>query len=74
MHDSADAPSAQLVVMGRFALNTHKSATQFEINLFGREQDEQLIKLTVTGLSDHRNQLYELTPVRSSVQLFASQE
>jgi hypothetical protein len=61
-HDAPNDPVSQLIVMGRFALAGAKGALRFQIGLFGKHSDEQLLKITMTRKSDYQEHVFELTP------------
>jgi hypothetical protein len=65
--DAAD----QLTVMGRFVLADAKAELQFQVDLFGKQSTEQLLKITATRKSDNQEHIFKLTPVASAGILFA---
>ena len=70
-HDASDESIAQLTIMGRFALAGAKAALRFQVDLFGKQSTEQLLKITATRQSDHQEYILELTPVMSAGTLFS---
>mgnify|MGYP003624317388 CR=1 FL=1 len=75
-HDSPNAPSTQLVVMGRFTLENVKQvpdyqALRYQVKLFSKDPDEQPLTVTATRKIDKQKHTFELVPKQSSVILFS---
>jgi hypothetical protein len=70
-HDASDNSIEQLTILGRFALAGAKAALRFQVDLFGKQSTEQLLKITATRQSDKRELVFELTPVKPAGMLFA---
>jgi hypothetical protein len=69
-HDSPEEAVSQLIVMGRFSLASAKGALRFQVGLFGKHSDEQLLKITMTRKSDNQEHVFELTPATPAGVLF----
>ena len=71
--EAPDAPASQLVVMGRFQLDSpdrHDRALRLRTDLFGDAQAERSLAITVTRGAERG--LMTLTPQRSQKALFSS--
>jgi len=69
-HHSPNAPTSQLIVMGRFALVDANSVLHYQVNLFGKSAAEQLLEITATRKADKQKHVFELTAKESIVSLF----
>jgi hypothetical protein len=67
--ESPDAPSAQLVVLGRFALAVQSQKLRLRVDLFGTAQSEQTFQIKVLRLSEA--QWLVFSPTQSEHALFA---
>ncbi len=73
--EAPTAPSAQLVVLGRFALasaHSTESVLRFETGLFGKAADERSFQVTATRPATGQKQLLVLTPQQPARALFPS--
>jgi hypothetical protein len=70
-HDVQNESISQLTVLGRFVLADAKAELHFQVDLFGKQATEQLLKITATRKSDNQEHVFELTPVASAGILFA---
>lgn len=69
-HHAPKAPASQLIVMGRYTLNTSSSELEYQIGLFGNNATEKTIAITATRKEDGSKQKIELSPKRPSSALF----
>jgi hypothetical protein len=69
-HSLPTTPSSQIVITGRFVLTTPDRQLRYSIGLFGKKADEQLFNITAINSAEHKKQLIELTPHKSSTSLF----
>lgn len=69
-HHQSEAPVSQLIVMGRFALDEKYDAHRFQVNLFGENQDEKVLKITATNKQKALKSVFELTPNEHKSSLF----
>jgi hypothetical protein len=67
---SPEVPLSQLVVMGRFSLAGAEGELCFQVDLFGKQSTEQLLKVTATRKSDSKEHVFELTPATPTGFLF----
>ncbi|MDP3273906.1 MAG: HupE/UreJ family protein [Deltaproteobacteria bacterium] len=69
--DAPTAPAAQLIVLGRFALQ-NTSPLQLHLGLFGLDPSEQSTHITVTRRATAQTQLAVFSPHNHTAELFPS--
>lgn len=69
-HDDPIAPTKQLVVMGRFVLDSSSTKLSFHAGLFGQQPDEQVLTVTAKDKARALKHKMVLTPEQNNVQLF----
>ena len=68
-HDTSAGFISQLVVLGRFSLAENSHVLLFNNGLYGREETEQLVRMSATRQSDGKRYVLELTPEAPSGEL-----
>jgi hypothetical protein len=69
-HDQPQAPSLQLIVMGKFELHDNKSPLQYQMALFGNDATEQAFKVTANDKAKGLRQVITFTPNKTAITLF----
>ena len=69
-HEAPKDPASQLIVMGKFILNDLNSALIYQVDIFGKQQFEQILDMTVKNKVKGLKQVFRLTPDAASAELF----
>lgn len=70
--DDIDGSAKQLVVLGRFAVESASKALTLEIGVFGKDLDEQLLNVSVTDATTSRQETLSFSPDKTSHRVFGS--
>lgn len=70
-HHKPNAPVSQIVVMGKFMLATENANMRFQVDLYGKTVEEQLIKVTASNKRLEKINVVNLTPTQSHAVLFS---
>lgn len=69
-HDDPANPSLQLIVMGRFALQTASNDLRLTVDLYGTGHSEKQLKFSARRRSRAQDDSFELSPDQPAHQLF----
>lgn len=72
-HDAPKMPADQIIVMGRFVLESSSRDLHFHVGLYGNEPAKQTLEITATHKSANRKDVFTLSPGLSKKMLFAGQ-
>ena len=69
-HHSDNDFFKQLTVMGKFDLQSVSDSFKVKVNLFGKTDEEQILKITMTDIKNKHNKKVVLKPETAVVDFF----
>ncbi|WP_286262094.1 hypothetical protein [Thalassotalea atypica] len=69
-HDEPNLPVSQLIVMGKFILDSPAEQLTYSAELFGQSESERVINMTATSQLTGSERSFVLTPKTGGVSVF----